>query len=83
MSDEGMTMNSYFDEMMVIEQMREAQRKADRAQVLGLRHEGRPMVWRRLRAHLGRTLVALGKRLQQAEAIRGPVPVSESQCGVR
>ncbi len=54
-------MNSYFDEKMVIEQMREAQRTADWAQNLGLTQGERPLRWRRLGARLGHLLVSLGR----------------------
>lgn len=73
----------YFDEVMVVERMREAQREADRAQALGLVARARPRGWRRLRACLGRTLVALGRRLQQTEPIHPPELASPSQCGLR
>ncbi|MBI2000415.1 MAG: hypothetical protein HYS69_04380 [candidate division NC10 bacterium] len=62
----------YFDEVRLVERMRETQRAADRAQALGLAARARPRGWPRFRARLGRTLVALGKRLQQTEPIHPP-----------
>lgn len=73
----------YFDEVVLVERMREVQRTADRAQALGLVARARPRGWRRLRAGLGRMLVALGRRLQQAEPIPPPELASRSQCGLR
>ena len=76
-------MNSYFDEKLVIEQMLEAQRTADRAQALGLMQGGRPVRRRRLRARLGQALVVLGRRLQQPEVIRRPALPSGSEYRLR
>ena len=76
-------MNWYFDEMTVIERMRETQRGIDRAQALGLNRYQRRGGWERFRMILGRGLAALGKRLQQAESISGPDLSSPSQCPLK
>jgi hypothetical protein len=78
-----MNMSWYFDEMVVIERMREAQRKADRAQALGLIRHGRIVGWEQVRMALGRGLVALGNRLQQADPDGRPDLSSPSQCALR
>ena len=72
-------MNSYFDEKLVIEQMLEAQRTADRAQALGLMQGGRPVRRRRLRARLGQALVVLG----EASSAAGGDPQAGSAFRVR
>lgn len=79
----GMGMNWYFDEMAVIERIREMERQADRIQALGLNKYQRQGIWERFRMSLGRRLVALGKRLQQAESIGGPALSSPSQCPLK
>jgi hypothetical protein len=53
-----MNMNWNFGEVMVVERMREAQRKADRAQAVGLNRHVSPAGWVRFRMALGRGLVA-------------------------
>ena len=73
----------YFDEVRLVERMRETRRAADRAQALGLVARARPPGWPRVRAHLGRTLIALGRRLQQTEPMRRPDLASPSQCDLR
>jgi hypothetical protein len=78
-----MNMNWYFDEVMMVERMREAQRKTDRAQAVGLIRHGRIVGWEQVRMALGRGLVALGKRLQQADLVGRPDLSSPSQCALR
>ena len=78
-----MNMNWCFDEVMMVERMREAQRKTDRAQAVGLNRHGRMAGWERFRIALGRGLVALGKRLQQADLVGRPDLSSPSQCALR
>jgi hypothetical protein len=78
-----MNMNWNFGEVMVVERMREAQRKADRAQALGLIRHGRIVGWEQVRMALGRGLVALGKRLQQADPVGRPDLSSPPQCALR
>ncbi len=73
----------YFDEMVVMERMREVQREADWAQALGLGQVAPRTHSPGLRARLGRALVKLGSRLQQTEPIRRPDLASPSQCGLR
>jgi hypothetical protein len=53
-----MNMNWCFDEVMMVERMREAQRKADWAQALGLNRHVSPAGWERFRIALGRGVVA-------------------------
>jgi hypothetical protein len=73
----------YFDEKVAAERMRVMQRKADRAQVLGLyRREAAPG-WLRLQMRLGQWLIALGEHLQRGEGIRRADLASSSQCGLR
>ena len=73
----------YFDEKVALERMRETQRAADRAWVLGVFHPGKPAARRRLQVQLGEWLIAVGKYLRRGEAKREPGMVSSSQCGVR
>jgi hypothetical protein len=73
----------YFDEMTMVQRMREVQREADRAQGLGFGRRARSSRWQRLRMFLGLRLVALGQRLQQSEPVRRTDLASTSQCGLR
>jgi len=73
----------YYDEKLALERIRETQRAANRAWVLGVFHPGRPAARRRLQVQLGEWLIAVGKYLQRGEAKREPGMVSSSQCGVR
>ena len=73
----------YFDEKVAAERMRERQREADRAQVLGLHRGEEAPGWLRLQVRLGRWLIALGQHLQRGEGIRRADLVSSSQCGLR
>jgi len=75
----------YFEEITMIQRMREVQREADRAQALGVGRRARPLRRPRLRAYLGQRLVALGQRLQQSEqgGRRRTDLASTSQCGNR
>ena len=73
----------YFDEKVAVERMRETQRAAERAWVLGASHPIEPAARGRLLMRLGEWLIAVGKYLQRGEAKREPGMVSSSQCGVR
>ena len=73
----------YYDEKLALERIRETQRAANRAWVLGVFHPGKPAARRRLQVQLGEWLIAVGKYLQRGEAKREPGMVSSSQCGVR
>jgi hypothetical protein len=73
----------FFDEMTMVQRMREVQREADRAQALGLGRRARSSRWQRLRMSLGLRLVALGQRLQQTEQVGQTDLASTSQCGLR
>jgi hypothetical protein len=73
----------YFDEMTMVQRMREVQRKADRTQGLGLGRRTRSSRWQRVRVHLGQRLVALGQRLQQRERVTRTDLASTSQCSLR
>lgn len=72
----------YFDERVAVEQMREAQRRADRAQALGLLQAGSPER-ESLRTRLGRALVTIGNRLQRARLVHRSEVTASSQCGLR
>jgi hypothetical protein len=73
----------YFDEMTMVQRMREVQREADHAQALGLSRGTRFSRWQRFRVSLGLKLVALGQRLQQSEPVGRAGLASTSQCGLR
>lgn len=75
-------MHWYFDEVLVIERMREIQRRAAQAQALGLIGSGRIGLWG-VRLALGRGLVALGERLREGKPVRRPELASSSQCALR
>ncbi len=73
----------YSDEIMVMQRVREIQRRADRAQAWGLFRRDAPTVWHRLQRRLGHGLIALGQYLQHGEEIRRADAASSSQCGLR
>ncbi len=73
----------YFDEKLALERMRETQRAADRAWVLGASHPIKPAARRRLQVQLGEWLIALGEYLQRGEGIRRADLTSSSQCCLR
>lgn len=73
----------YADETMMVQRMREIQRRADRVQALGLYHREEPPAWPHLRTRLGHWLIALGRYLQRGKEIRRADAASSSQCGLR
>ncbi len=73
----------YSDEIMVMQRVREIQRRADRAQAWGLFRRAEPPAWPRLRTQLGHGLIALGQYLQRGKEIRRADAASSSQCGLR
>ncbi len=76
-------MHWYFDEKVTAERMRETQRQADRAQVLGLYRREELPAWLRLQMRLGQWLIALGEYLQRGEGVRRVDQETSSQCGLR
>ncbi len=78
-----MKLHWYADETMMVQRMREIQRRADRAQALGLYHREEPPAWPRLRTRLGHWLIALRRYLQHGEENRRADLKSSSQCGLR
>lgn len=76
-------MHWYFDEKVAAERMRERQREADRAQILGLHRREEAQWWLRLQVRLGQWLIALGEYLQRGEGVRRVDLATSSQCGLR
>jgi hypothetical protein len=76
-------LNWYADETMMVQRMREIQRRADRAQAWGLFRRDTPMLSPKLQMRLGHWLIALGRYLQRGEEIREADAASSPQCGLR